>query len=120
MYQRHKDGADAEKFARRFLKKRGLKFLQGNYRSRYGEIDLIMEDGDTLVFVEVRYRHNREIVAALESIQTVQALLQRPSADLADGKSDHHLLDGPLASKSTHIWTICLTNRKNDRIIPIT
>ncbi|NOR20956.1 MAG: YraN family protein [Xanthomonadales bacterium] len=49
-------GALWEKTAESFLLGRGLKLLQRNFSSRFGEIDLIMEDGDTVVFVEVKYR----------------------------------------------------------------
>ncbi|GLQ93039.1 YraN family protein [Dyella acidisoli] len=34
----------------------GLKLLTRNYTTRYGELDLVMRDGDTVVFVEVRHR----------------------------------------------------------------
>ncbi|MGI9307144.1 MAG: YraN family protein, partial [Gammaproteobacteria bacterium] len=49
-------GKNAEQTAAAFLQKRGLRVLQKNYRSRRGEIDIIAEDGQTLVFVEVRRR----------------------------------------------------------------
>lgn len=53
-----KSGSSAENCACRYLKKRGLKLLTRNYRSPFGEIDLIMKEKDMLVFVEVRYRKN--------------------------------------------------------------
>ena len=42
--------------------------MEKNYRCRRGEIDLIMQDNDSLVFVEVRYRKNNDFGGALESI----------------------------------------------------
>ena len=45
-----------EKFAIDYLKDQGLKLICKNYNCRLGEIDLIMQDQDNLVFVEVRYR----------------------------------------------------------------
>jgi len=48
-------GAWAEDAAAAFLVKRGLKLLERNYRCRFGEIDLVLRDARTLVFVEVRY-----------------------------------------------------------------
>lgn len=51
-------GREAEDRACAWLRERGLKLLERNFRCRGGEIDLIMRDGDTLVFVEVRYRRN--------------------------------------------------------------
>ena len=49
-------GRRAERCAERFLKAKGLRVLTRNYARRTGEIDLVMLDGETLVFVEVRYR----------------------------------------------------------------
>lgn len=61
-------GQKAEKRALRFLKRQGLILLQKNFRCYYGEIDLIMQDNDTIAFVEVRYRSNPHYGNALESI----------------------------------------------------
>ena len=49
-------GASAEQTAEASLRGRGLKTLARNYRSRFGELDLVMRDGAVLVFVEVRKR----------------------------------------------------------------
>lgn len=49
-------GAHWEKQAESFLLSQGLKLLHRNFSCRFGEIDLIMEDRETLVFVEVKYR----------------------------------------------------------------
>jgi putative endonuclease len=61
-------GALAEAAAAEFLSGRGLRLLERNYRCRFGEIDLIMSDGGTLVFVEVRYRGNNSFGGAVASI----------------------------------------------------
>ncbi len=61
-------GAQAEQQAARFLQRQGLKLLQQNYRCRYGEIDLIMQDGNTLVFAEVRLRSRNDFGGAAASI----------------------------------------------------
>lgn len=53
-------GKQAEAFAATFLQQKGLKLLEKNYRCRFGEIDLVLLDGDTLVFAEVRMRRNRD------------------------------------------------------------
>ena len=53
-------GAHWEKSAESFLRSNGLKLLQRNFSSRFGEIDLIMEDNRTIVFVEVKYRANNQ------------------------------------------------------------
>lgn len=54
-----KTGDDAERIAERFLNGRGLKLVARNYRCRYGEIDLIMQQAETLVFVEVKLRKTK-------------------------------------------------------------
>ncbi len=61
-------GKQAEKLACRYLQRNGLKLLTKNYHSRFGEIDLIMQDNDTLVFIEVRCRQMNAQVGAAESI----------------------------------------------------
>ena len=62
------DGENAEQRARQYLQRRGLAFVEANYRCPPGEIDLVMSDGPTIVFVEVRYRRNQSYGGALESI----------------------------------------------------
>jgi putative endonuclease len=61
-------GSAAEDAAAAFLAGRGLKLLERNYRCRFGEIDLVLRDGPTVVFVEVRYRANATFGGAAESI----------------------------------------------------
>jgi putative endonuclease len=51
---RHEFGREAEQQAAEFLRKKGYRLLEQNYRTKLGEIDLILEDGDTIVFVEVK------------------------------------------------------------------
>lgn len=65
-------GAQAEQLAARFLQQHGLKLLQRNYRCRFGEIDLILQDGATLVFAEVRLRGRNNFVSAAASINTTK------------------------------------------------
>lgn len=49
-------GLAAEQRARAELERHGLRLLESNFSSRHGELDLIMQDGESLVFVEVRMR----------------------------------------------------------------
>ena len=65
-------GFAAEKQARDYLVKQGLRWLTSNYRCRWGEVDLIMSEGDYLVFVEVRSRVSSAYGGALESITHVK------------------------------------------------
>lgn len=61
-------GRHAEDLAAVFLQQRGLEVLERNYRCRFGEIDLIVRDGRTLVFVEVRQRTGDGFGGAAASI----------------------------------------------------
>ena len=61
-------GAAAERLAGAWLRRRGLRPLDANYRCRAGEIDLVMRDGETLVFIEVRYRRDNAFGRGAESI----------------------------------------------------
>jgi putative endonuclease len=49
--------ADGERVAAEFLERRGLVIVERNFRCPAGEIDLVVLDGETLVFVEVKLRH---------------------------------------------------------------
>ena len=51
-------GAHFEQRALDFLERAGLKLVERNWRTRFGEIDLVMRDANELVFIEVRYRRN--------------------------------------------------------------
>lgn len=61
-------GTEGEKIARHFLKKSGYRILEVNWRGRLGEIDLIAEDGDCLVFIEVKTRSSTDCGHPFESI----------------------------------------------------
>lgn len=71
-------GRWAEDQAKIFLVQQGLTLRDRNYRCKSGEIDLIMQDKQSLVFVEVRSRNNTDFGSALESVtQTKQRRLIR-------------------------------------------
>lgn len=61
-------GEAAERFAEAHLRAHGLTTLTRNYRCPGGELDLIMKDGATLVFVEVRMRTTRRFGGAEASV----------------------------------------------------
>lgn len=61
-------GAHWEKAAESYLRDRGLKLLHRNFSSRFGEIDLIMEDEQTVVFIEVKYRKNNQHGSGAEAV----------------------------------------------------
>ncbi|MCJ7558069.1 MAG: YraN family protein [Gammaproteobacteria bacterium] len=61
-------GRQAEQLAKAYLQTRGLQFIQANYHCRMGELDLVMREADTLVFVEVRLRRSTAFGTAAESV----------------------------------------------------
>ncbi|MFP8967120.1 YraN family protein [Pokkaliibacter sp. CJK22405] len=61
-------GKSAEQAARRFLESKGLIYVANNVRLADGELDLVMTDGQHLVFVEVRFRKRDGLVSPSESI----------------------------------------------------
>lgn len=72
IFSKKATGDDAERFAERHLHQLGLKTIARNYRCRFGEIDLIMQDGETTVFVEVRYRASQNFGGAAASINVAK------------------------------------------------
>lgn len=61
-------GVKYEQQALAFLQQQGLLLVCQNFYCRFGEIDLIMSDQDTLVFIEVRYRKNQDYGGATASV----------------------------------------------------
>lgn len=61
-------GDRVELFAEKHLKKQGLKLIEKNFNTRFGEIDLIMLDGNVLVFCEVRFRANTSFGSGAETV----------------------------------------------------
>jgi putative endonuclease len=61
-------GDKSERQACKYLRRQGLKLLLRNYRTSFGEIDLIMQQKDTLVFVEVRFRRSSDFGTPAETV----------------------------------------------------
>lgn len=61
-------GNAAESLACDYLQQRGLKLISRNYRAPYGELDLIMQDHDHMVFVEVRFRRHTRYGSGADSV----------------------------------------------------
>lgn len=61
-------GKSTEEFAKQYLIQQGLVFIDQNVHCRQGEIDLIMKDKGTFVFVEVKYRKNNHFGGAISAI----------------------------------------------------
>ncbi|MCY3793811.1 MAG: YraN family protein [Gammaproteobacteria bacterium] len=62
------EGRRAERQAASHLRGHGLKLIASNYRSRFGEVDLIMSDGGVIVFVEVKRRRSARFMNPAESV----------------------------------------------------
>ena len=67
-YHPHRFGKYAEGQVCQYLQQRGLILVERNYRCKYGEIDVVMQDKDYMVFVEVRARASQDFLISLESI----------------------------------------------------
>ncbi len=61
-------GYREEQVACAYLEQQGLRLVGSNVRNRFGELDLIMQEGNCLVFVEVRFRSREEWGGALASV----------------------------------------------------
>ncbi len=98
-------GNAAEEQARRYLEGQGLRTVARNVRGRFGELDLIMRQGRSLVFVEVRYRRSSSFGGAIAS---VDAKKQRKLIATAQGYLQQHPHDGPC-----RFDVVALDNRPN-------
>src|SRR5436309_8153832 len=63
-----KAGDRAEQIAAGYLQRKGLALIETRYRCRWGEIDLILRDRDTVVFTEVRLRRSKDFGGAAYSV----------------------------------------------------
>ncbi|NNJ73391.1 MAG: YraN family protein [Enterobacterales bacterium] len=103
-------GQQTEQLARDFLQVKGLRFIASNINYPFGELDLVMQDGDYLVFIEVRYRARADYGSALESVtrkkrqritKAAQAYLQQEKLwQRCDCRFDLVTLSGQLSKPS--------------------
>lgn len=78
---RRAEGQYREAEAQRYLRRQGLRPRAENVRYRHGELDLVMDHGDVLVFVEVRYRQSQQFGGAALSVgRQKQRRLSRAAA----------------------------------------
>jgi putative endonuclease len=89
--KRHRIGAWGEEIARQYLETKGYRILARNWRTQEGEVDLVAQDGETIVFVEVKTRTSKEFGWPEESITvTKRRRLQRSAMAYL---SDQDLID---------------------------
>jgi putative endonuclease len=99
-------GDDAEALALSYLHQQNLTLVERNYHCRRGEIDLIMLDGKTLVFVEVRYRKSATYGSAAESVNhTKQARIICTA--------EHYLQQRPPAHNACRFDVIAITSAQH-------
>lgn len=95
-----------EDLALRYLAERGYTLVERNYRTRHGELDLILRNGVTLVFVEVKLRRGRGFGDPIEAVTPRKQAVVRSMAEqyLAERDPDFEELRfdvvGILASRS--------------------
>lgn len=83
-------GETGERLAQTFLEGLGYRFLDRNWHCASGELDLIMLDGDELVFVEVKTRRGEGSGRAGESVSTSKASRLLDSAEWYIGQHAEH------------------------------
>ncbi len=69
---RHETGKKAEDLAAEFLRSKGLTILDRNFRAKVGEIDVVAQDGEEVVFVEVRSRASASFGGAAASVDAAK------------------------------------------------
>jgi putative endonuclease len=79
-YWRHSKGQHNEELALAFLQQQGLHLVTRNFRSRFGELDLVMTDQRSLVFVEVRYRRQTKFGSACGTVDFAKQARLRNAA----------------------------------------
>ncbi len=107
-------GERAEDRALAWLKRRGLELLTRNFRCRYGEIDLVMRDRDTLVIVEVRCRDGASFARAALTVNGTKQLrlaraalafiAQHPEFDMTPLRFDVLGIDGQPGRRVRPEW----------------
>lgn len=87
---RKKAGDRGERLALEYLVGKGYVLVESNYRTRFGEIDLILRSGTTLVFVEVKLRRGSGFGDPLESVTPRKQATIRTLAEgyIADREPD--------------------------------
>lgn len=85
-------GEIGEEYTVKFLKKNKYKIVARNYSKRYGEIDIIAENDEFLVFVEVKTRHENSLTMPSDSVdkRKQQRIIKTASAYLAENETEKY------------------------------
>ncbi|MEE0914232.1 MAG: YraN family protein [Ruminococcus sp.] len=83
-------GDKGEEYAVKHLKKQGYKIVVRNYRKRYGEIDIIAENKEYIVFVEVKTRHENSMTQPVDAVDKRKRmrLIKTASAFLSENETE--------------------------------
>lgn len=83
-------GEMGEEYAVKFLNKKKYKILERNYSKRYGEIDIIAENKNYIVFVEVKTRHKDSMTSAADAVnrQKQIRIIKTASLYLAENETE--------------------------------
>jgi len=99
-------GKQAEACACEYLQAQGLTLVERNYLCKRGEIDLVMQDKHTTVFVEVRYRRNNYFGSGAESVDW------RKQAKLL-ATAEHYLQQHPAAAQGACRFDVMALTTEN-------
>ncbi len=85
-------GEIGEEYTAKFLQKNKYKIVARNYSKRYGEIDIIAENDEFLVFVEVKTRHENSLTMPSDSVdkRKQQRIIKTASAYLAENETEKY------------------------------
>lgn len=99
-------GAAAEFLARTWLKQRGYRILESNYRCCTGEVDIICEDHGTIVFVEVKSRAGTAFGTPAQSVNSSKQRKLRLTAQ-------HYVIERQLESHPLRFDVISILNKRS-------
>ena len=105
-------GRRGEDEAARFLRKKGYRILKRNYSCRFGEIDLVARDGDTVVFVEVKTRRSSSFGPAAEAVD-------RRKMGRIKKASEFFLKEFNLTEHAARFDVVCIENREGGPCIEL-
>jgi putative endonuclease len=107
---RRERGAAAERLAADFLATKGMKIVRRNYRYERGEIDIVAEDGDELVFVEVKWRRSGAFGSPEDAITPAK---QDQIIKVAEG----YLFENGIEGRPCRFDVVAVTERNGNQIL---
>nr|WP_319555621.1 YraN family protein [uncultured Vibrio sp.] len=95
LFSKRQIGNQYETLAKQYLLRQGLRFVEQNFLTKVGEIDLIFQQGETIVFVEVKYRNNDRFGSAAEMVTRakMRRLIKTANIWLSRQKQPIHTID---------------------------